>query len=283
MAKTNTPLNNKTIDAVQSLKKTYDPTLEAHRVTEISEPYNKVEYIYNDCCQILTATYYYDCAAEVSQVCLNADSCSSLCSKSFLMFSAQDSRQYRIIYSVSCGATIPTDTPTIKFIGVGILACDSDLVIALATKLALEANVCAAADFSVTRTCAKLVITNSAKGTATDIVDNDTGFTFTTNTNGTRTTVDVLTYEYDSEKRVKCITSLSGEDLFGINQIQSNQVTISGDGNIASVLNGGALLTQSTAHELYMFQDMIKQLKIMNIYLSIMNDMTVEEDEIGDE
>jgi YD repeat-containing protein len=279
MAKTNSPLNNKGIDAVQSFKKVYDDTLEAHRTTEIKEPFNKVEYSYNACNRITTVSYFYDSVAEISNVSFIADCCSNLCGKSFVVFSANDAKQYRPYYIVCCGTTAPASSTTVKYIPVNIVACDAAVVVALATKNAFEANACAPCDFTFALSQSCLTITNSTKGASLDAADVDAGFTVTTNTQGARTTVDVLTYTYDLNGRLCSITSQTGEHIIDLSEVVNNSIEIIGNGNITKVTESGDMhvyLSEEDKSMLYNINDNLKRLVLH------MQTMTDEEFNSGD-
>jgi hypothetical protein len=275
MAANNTPLNSKGIDPVQTWKKTYDCTLEAHRIVEIKQPYNKVEYAYDCCNRVSTITYYYDSVAEKSTIGFNPDVSSSLCGKGFLLFSKEDTIQYRVNYSVCCGFTAQDDTATIKNIVVNILACDAAPVISLATKQLFTSNCCLARDFSVELSTCTLSITNAKQGEATDIADGGTGFTLATTTQGVRTTVEVLTYEYDDCGRIKCITTLSGENLVDLSAAQNTSLSIQGSGNLAKVSQYGSLRTQLSAGQEDLLCKIINELRISNVHLSEITGDTV--------
>lgn len=211
MSINNSSLGSKGIDAIQSLKKSYDPTKEAHKVLEINEPFNKTVYTYTACRNISTITYTHDCTAEVSKVVTTADTACSLSGKFFSVFSANNTKEHRPFFRVCCAPALPCDTACINYIAVNIVACDASCVTALALKQALDGDCCASCDFTITRIDNAVTITNNVKGTATDINDSGcTCFTLTVVTQGTQATTETLTYTYDACNRLCAITNSSG-------------------------------------------------------------------------
>jgi YD repeat-containing protein len=160
------------------------------------------------------------------------------------------------------------------------VACDLAPVISLATKQKFTSNTCLARDFTVCLVNGQLTITNAKKGEATDITDNGTGFTYTTCTQGTRTTVEVLTYEYDTNGRLKCITTLSGEHLVDLNELQNNNTGIYGDGNLARVSDYGELQVGLAPNQESLLCKILTQLKIANLHLSLVSDEKILEKDV---
>lgn len=282
MARTPSSLGDINLDAIQTLRKTYCSNVEAHRVIETGLEFNYIEYTYDDCGRKSTVKYYYDCAAEVSTISFVADSASNLNGKSFVIYGTRDAVQYRFIYCISCAATIPTCTSTIKYIRVGIQACDPAPVISLATKQAFEANTFAASEFSVCVINGSMTVTNNTKGEASNIADVGTGFTFATSTEGNRTLVETITYNYytDGTKQLKSITTSSGEHLFDLGETQNNSTIIAGkDGQLLNIDKYNRAAVKLSDVDQQFLEKIYDQLRIMNMYLS---EMTGAEFERGD-
>jgi hypothetical protein len=284
MAVTNNPLgcvDNYPLDAQQTIKKAYDKDKLGHRSVEVHEDYNKVEYTYTSDGQISTVEYLYDSLAEVSTVTFTADNCSSLNGTIFNLTPYQDTlKTYKIIYDVACAATIPADTLAVKYIEVDIQACDVAQVVALATKLAIQADSELNALVTVTNTSdTQLQITNVTKGDtcSNDITDVSTGFTFAVTTQGTTDSVETFTYTYNSDKQLESIKNTSGQNVFDVVDPTNNVVTLFGKTGGGVDTRDNALLTAFSGKEVGLLEQIHLELRKLNKHFELINDVEVKE------
>jgi hypothetical protein len=286
VARTPSSLGDIPIDAQQSLIKTYCANTEAHRVIQTGVEYNKVEYEYRDNGQVCTIAYIYECTAEKSKVEFVADCCGNLCGTTWIIHASDndlaETNEYKIIYCIACGATIPEDFNSTVHIPVVIQACDAIPVINLATKQALEANTKFTTDFTIKDLNTYLEITALKKGEATDAVDFDTGFTISTLTQGSKTQVEKLNFLYDNSNKLEKIITTSGENIFG--SINPSELTgefkvLGSAGNVARVTESMDLGVSLDKSQNETLQNILLQLKIMNNHLaSITGESICEQD-----
>ncbi len=280
---TGTPLGCIPLDSAQTIRKTYVDSKQAHRTIQISEPWNKVSYTYNNSCQVTTATYIWEEIAEVTEVTTNDDVCSSLNDQGFILFT-KIGTQFRIRYNVSGAGTSISDTSDIKYIDVDVIENDPSSVIALATKLSLDANTLGSCHYTVNVVDNLLTFTHTRKGDTSDTIDSGTCFTFTPKTQGVTNTVEVLTYEYDTNGRCKSITNTSGDNVLGIDyDPKTANVGIAGDGRVVGVSSDRGLLASLTNADKEAVDEIIKELKMMNLYLESMSDEQFSRQDIENE
>lgn len=216
------PLGSVPLDSQQTVRKSYDQRKFGHRIVPVNESYNHVEYTYNDDGSINTVEFWYDDIAEITRISFVDDVSGSLDGTSFTMSAEDDIVKYAIFYSVNAGATLPPDSTTIHYILVNLLSNDSASIISKGTELALLADGYYNEYFTLTVDKYDIIITNTKKGNATDVVDNGTGFNFDIEQQGHRTLVDTYTYVYNDEGQVIDIVSDSGENLFNVPDIKNN-------------------------------------------------------------
>lgn len=285
------PLGEVPLDSAQTVRKAWDNDKLGHRVVPVYEPYSYAEYTYNTDGSINTVSFYYNYEEEISTAGFVADVSSSLNGKSFTFYHPDDT-QTIIYYSVNGAATLPNDTDTKNYILVNILANDVGAVVAKATELAIRGESDYGTKYTITFYDNILKIINTSKGNVTDITDSGTGFEFNVIQQGVTNLIDTYTYVYDTDGNITSITTLSGENLFGVvdikNQLNAKRdnVAISNGTYEASVDVYNALkvgVSEKTEAQLelrVLLGDILKELKIMNIYNQLITDHEIDDKDL---
>jgi hypothetical protein len=208
------PLGDIPLDSQQTLRKTYDETQIAHRVSKVNLQYDRIEYVYNDNGQIESVCYVHDIDSEITKVKFTADESADLELSHFILYSTKNENAYRIHYIVDNASADKIDIDTIKYVNVHIKENDPASVVALATKLAMDASTSFSADFTITEiSSSELQFETEGKGETDDVFDVGTNFEFEIIQDGLTTTEEKLTYAYDEEGNLISIDNLDSQNI----------------------------------------------------------------------
>ena len=277
----NFPLGCVKLDSAQTTRKAWDAGNLGHRVVPVNVDYNITEKIYNNCNVLTDVKFYYEDNAESTKVTFVKNTSDVLNGKWFILSTRDDEPRYKIVYT--CAASCMISTSDIKIIDVVIQACDQPEVVALATKLAIEAHATADCAVSIINLSNALTITNVINGLATDYADNCTGFTSEILQQGTKTLVESYTYTYDSNGNlVKCENS-SGKNLLNIQSDFDKTFSITGNGNKADVTDNNELRTELAPIQHELLEKIVDELRIMNLHMSIITDNDIKKTDLDTE
>ena len=274
------PLGCVPLDSAQTIRKAWDHCNLAHRTITVNVDYNIIEHSYDSCGKITTVEYFHEADAESTKLTVLADCCSNLDGTSFNVATKDNATRYNILYSVACATAKPTSTNGIRYILVNIQACDQAEVVSLATKQAIEADSKGAIDLCVAYAGKFLTITNVVKGCATDTMDVDTGFTFETLQQGTKTSVETLNYTYNSDGRIDTVITSSGENKLNINGPFEETVSIGGNGKVARVSDNSELAVELAPLQNELLEKIVDELRIMNLHMSMLTDSDLTKDDL---
>ncbi len=196
----NTKKNDRSkLDEVQQRRNAYLPCENAAGTIQVNNlvpaKYSRLDLTYNVCGCVTKIIYFCDDIQEQNEVLTVKDTCDSLNSKYFILFSARDKTKYHIWYDVDGAGTDPAP-PCSTGVKINLSKNDLAPVVALATKQIIDEHV----DFDAILqpfSSNKLIITNEVGGIATNAVDFNSGFTFANLSEGMNRIVATLIFEYD--------------------------------------------------------------------------------------
>jgi hypothetical protein len=180
---------------------------------------------YNASDSVTNAKFYLGELPEERHVTFTADSGGSLNNTYFTLYAENDEALYHVWYNVSGGGVDPAPSDSCG-IEIPIETNDAAAIVKLATQRCLEKF----PDFAVKELAPdKLRIRNSRNGVATDTADVGTGFTITTDQQGTEKLIKSVDVPFDGKTRYIYNTQ---EKRFENFPITTTDVTISGEVDI---------------------------------------------------
>lgn len=267
------------LDSAQTIRKAWCDSKDGHRTVAVNVDYNIVEHTYNDCGQLSKVEYFHESEAESTKITFTSDCCSDLNGKHFTLFSHNDGTRYKVIYSVCCGTCEPISVGTTRTILVNIQANDPAEVVALATKQAISLDCRAPCDLCISLARDVLTITNKINGEATDVINSCTGFTFEVLSHGAKTSVETLTYVYNTDGRIKTVTT-SGSNVLNLNEPFDKTVSIGANGKVTRLSQNNELAVELSPKQNEVLKSIVDELRIMNLHLSLITEENIEKQDL---
>ena len=194
------------------LKNVHDYDGQAFRVRDtvaaVQDYFTHYRVTYNVDDQPTQITYYLGTQPHITQVGTISDVAGSLNSRYFFLYEPVSDQQYYVWYNVSSGGVDPA-IPNSIGIEVPISTNDDSTIVALATELAINADVNGSRFFDARRINGSVKITTKRAGLTTDSIDGNTGFLIA-NTPGEEEIVEVVDISYNGDNPI-----WEGQELIG--------------------------------------------------------------------